>query len=122
PEGSTDDCSFKNVGIIYADFVLRRTLQELEKMSSISIPNDIEPLVEAVYTSVPTFEGKLIEERLRLDQQNRQELNLAKQRAWPDSTVADDPFANFRVPFKEDDPDVAQALRAETRLGDQSVA
>ena len=122
PEGSTNDCSFKNVGIVYEDFVLRRTLQELEKMNSISIPNDIEPLVEAVYTSVPALEGKLLDELTSLDQQKRQELNLAKERAWPESTVADDPFANFRVPFKEDDPDVAQALRAETRLGEQSVA
>jgi len=123
PAGTADECSLTDVAIVYARYIVRRTLQELETRRTISLPDDIEPLVEAVYSATPQpMAEKLTVEWKDLCETQASETTLAKTRAWPEATITDDPFASFAVPFMEDEPDVAKALRAETRLAEESVS
>lgn len=123
PGGAADGCSLKDVAIVYAPYIVRRTLQELQSRDAISLPDDIEPLVETVYAAPPAEMGKqLAAEWSELCQTRSNETMQARNRAWPEATIVDDPFISFAVPFTEDDPDVAKALRAETRLADESVS
>lgn len=122
PPDDAMTCSFKHVAPVYSDYVLRKTLLELEKLDTVRLPTDIEPLIESVYSDEPPQDGQLLEDWEELAANQQSEELLARSRAWPLPTVPDDPFAEFRVPFREEDPDLAHALRAETRLGDESIS
>lgn len=123
PPDDAATCSFDTVARgVYEDYVLRKTLLELETRGAVQLPGDIEPLVEAVYSEVPPAEGRLRDDWKALNERREEEELLARKRAWPAPTIVDDPFADFRVPFREDDPEVAKALRADTRLGEDSIA
>lgn len=122
PRGDAASCSFETVAQgVYDNYVLRKTLLELEGRDVVQLPRDIELLVEAVYSDVPPVDGKLLDDWRELAERRQEEELLARKRAWPPPTIPDDPFADLRVPFREDDPEVARALRAATRLGDDSV-
>jgi CRISPR-associated endonuclease/helicase Cas3 len=111
------------VAPVYEPYVVGRTLIALRLRTEILLPDDIEPLVEAVYTDPEPLEWReaLRRERDEMCEERTREEQMAKQRAWPLPTSPDDPFRDLDMPYEEDNPDIAQMLRAETRLGTDSA-
>jgi hypothetical protein len=113
----------EDVARVYEPYVARRTLLTLQRLTAITLPDDIERLVEAVYEAPEPDEWKdcLDDDRGKMRAARADDELLAKNRAWRPPTIRDDPFANLEMPFAEDDPEVARMLRAETRLGAASA-
>lgn len=128
PDSSADDGpDLRPHRYLYADAVLLRSWLALRRETSLRLPEDIERLIEEVYSDTPPeglpapFLRRLEEAQHKLEEERdlcerRAEMKLL---APPEST--DDPFADFTHPLDEDDPDVAAALRAMTRLGGPSL-
>jgi CRISPR-associated endonuclease/helicase Cas3 len=124
PEGGPLEASLRDIAGVYEELVMRRTLLALEGRTQIALPDDIEPLVEAVYTSPdpPVHAAALAAPREKYEGRMREQEISARQRALPRPTVPDDPFGDFGVLLRDDDdPTLAEELRAVTRLGDPSV-
>jgi CRISPR-associated endonuclease/helicase Cas3 len=120
--GSPESCKLDEVAVVYEEYLVRRTLQVLAGRTSVALPEDIEPLVEAVYAETPPSDGSLDAAWADLEEVGESQKNLARTRAWPEATQRDDPFGDFPMPLREDDPAIAKMLRAETRLGDPTAA
>ncbi len=124
PEGGVLDAPLKQVAIVYEALVIRRTLLALEGRTEVRLPDDIERLVEEVYTypDPPEHAAALADCREAFKQRMlAQEIN-AGGRVLPPPSIADDPFGQFGVPLRDDDdPGLADDLRAATRLGDFSI-
>ena len=123
PAGDPKAVALGSVARVYEPYVVRRTLLTLQLRSQIHLPDDIEPLVEAVYTDPEPSDWS---DALRQDREDMQKSrveheSLAMLRVWPPPSTPDDPFGSLEMPFDADDPDVARMLRAETRLGDASA-
>jgi CRISPR-associated endonuclease/helicase Cas3 len=122
PPGDPSTCDLRSMGAVYEPYVLRRSLLLLRDRREVSLPSEIETLVESVYGADPeALAGPLRSERERFEATRTEQERSAKDRVWPSPRVRDDPFADLHAWFEEDDPDVARVLRAETRLGDESV-
>jgi CRISPR-associated endonuclease/helicase Cas3 len=125
PDGSWKTASLERVAVVYADdeLLVRRTLEKLEEIETLTLPDDIEPLVHAVYADdgVPA-DSDLV--GAFIDHQGKQAVqrNLAEQKLMPHPSEVDDPFGDFKVFLKDDDdPVLHQQLRANTRLGPATV-
>jgi CRISPR-associated endonuclease/helicase Cas3 len=122
PTGEAESCDLRPVGAVYEPYVLRRSLLLLRERPCVRLPDDIEPMVEHVYTDAPRdLPSKLAREWETFTAERQRDEALARDRVWPLPTGKTDPFAAMHAWFEEDDPDVARALRAETRLGDDSI-
>jgi CRISPR-associated endonuclease/helicase Cas3 len=113
--------------LIYEKAILLRTWVVLGQRSSLSIPSDIEPLIEQVYgASAPPGAPALAAEMAELDAKLKADIDELERDAenrllaHPSGCV-DDPFSNFGLPLDEENPELAQALQALTRLGEPSI-
>lgn len=110
---------------VYREDVLLRTWSLLRDCEQITLPDDIDTLVQAVYEEqidLPVF----VMERLERAQLEEEGISLADTReahlaviGLPDDASWDDP-ARF-VLFDEDEPCVHRTLAAKTRLGEESA-
>ena len=122
PDGPT----FGSSTYVYDESVLLRSWLALSTRPRVTLPSDIEPLVEVVYS--PPLDGEMappIVERLaRLDAaretEARSDAANAERRELPHPEETN-PFGAFSVRFDEEDPRIHAELRALTRLGEQSV-
>ncbi len=124
PDGGPLDVSLRDVASVYEEVVMRRTLLALEGRAQINLPDDIEPLVEEVYTrpDPPEHNSALARAREKYEQQMREQELSARSRTLKPPNFPDDPFGDFGVPLRDDDdPTLAEDLRAVTRLGDPSI-
>ena len=115
---------------VYEDFVLLATWMALRSRTALSLPRDIEPLLEAVYESDPEGFPEPLRKRARESYsslQRRREAeaesarklslsDLGKLLAYADEAAM---VADFRLDDDEEHKDTQRLL---TRLGDPSVA
>ncbi len=122
PDGPWETVPLGTVAPVYAELLVRRTLRRLEGLKTIALPDDIEGLVQPVYSdeTVPE-DSHLFGAYLDHQGTSAARRNLADQKLMPRPSVSDDPFADFEVFLTEDDPVLHQQLRADTRLGPPSV-
>jgi CRISPR-associated endonuclease/helicase Cas3 len=128
PAGTWDKAPLKKLSGVYDEVPVRRTLQRiLERARSdhsyVTLPNDIERLIEEVYADLaPASEDQLVAAWQREMGEAVAEGSLARQRLIPKPTEPDSPFGNLRVFLREDDdPLLHHQLRAATRLGPPSI-
>jgi CRISPR-associated endonuclease/helicase Cas3 len=112
-------------GKVYREDLLLRTWSLLHKRDSITIPDDIDPMVKAVYDEEIDVPESL---RPRLEKATvvaEGEMSARRTQAHmsviglPDDASWNDP-ARF-VLYDEDQPDVHRTLMAQTRMGQDSV-
>lgn len=123
PSGNAATASLDAAAKVYAPLLVRRTMQILQGRDAITIPDDIEPLVNQVYSdrAVPSDE-ELYGDYLKYHGGKASARNEAEQKLMPHPDVRDDPFGDFRVYLNDaDDPVLHQQLRADTRLGPPSI-
>jgi len=123
PEGGAVDAAIDDVAFVYAEALVRETLRVLEGRDAILLPDDIEPLVEAVYRdNLPLADDDLHDVKVAHRGERLAERQNAEARLIPRPTVEDDPFGAMKVRFTDDeDPQLHEQLRALTRLGERSV-
>lgn len=123
PEGDPAAVSLRDIAPVYEGYVVRRSLLTLRTLSRITLPDDIERLVEDVFAAPepPAWADALRREREKMAADRAEDQQLAKVRVWPAPGTPDDPFGDLDMPFEEDEPDVARMLRAETRLGEDTA-
>lgn len=119
--------SFGGIAAVYEQAVMLKTWLALRARASWILPDDIEPLVESVYgegsgDQVPAgMVARLVELERDFERRRQEETAGAKLRVLPAPDHPDDIFADLRMPFEEDSPDIHRSLQAVTRLGDPSV-
>lgn len=123
PKGDPAACDLRSIAGVYEPFFhLRRSLLLLRGRDRVTLPNEIEPLVEAVYDeATEPLSGKLAEECDAFESKRSKHEGIAKTRAWPSPMQRNDPFTAMHDWLEEEDPSVREALRAETRLGEDSI-
>ncbi len=123
PDGPWTTASLDQVAVVYAEMLVRRTLEKLENTETFTLPTDIEPLVEEVYCDRPVAAGEQLHAAwIAHHGAKAVQRNLSEQKLMPHPYVVDDPFGNLRVFLTDDDdPVLHQQLRADTRLGPPSV-
>jgi len=115
---------------VYEDFVLLATWMALQARATLSLPADIEPLLEAVYESDPGSFPEHLRERAResyssLQRRREAEAEIAKKLSLSDlekllsSTDEAAMVADFRL---DDDTEDKNTQRLLTRLGEPGVA
>lgn len=118
--------TFGSSAFIYNESVLLRTWLALSKRASLTIPTEVEPLVEIVYAPLeePSFPPPIVARLRTLDHdrtnEDRRDGANAEERELPHPEESS-PFCSFSVRFDEEDPEIHAALRAVTRLGEESV-
>jgi CRISPR-associated endonuclease/helicase Cas3 len=114
---------------VYDEEILLRSYLALKDRASVQIPTDIEPLVEEVYARSGAgaigASGALVT-RLREASEKRENASDGDRYAAVNRTLPspsdDSPFGAFDCfGFDDEDPTVHAALRAVTRLGEQSI-
>lgn len=120
--------SFGSAEYVYDEAILLRSFLALRGRTRITLPTDIEPLVEAVYASTGSsglgaeFDGRLAAADEARGGDTAGESFLADQKLLPSPAGDENPFAAFNCfRFDDEDPAVHEALRAVTRLGERSV-
>lgn len=124
PEGAWETVSLKGVAAVYPDALVRATLRLLEGRRVVTLPDDIESLVEAVYlAALPPKDDPLHRAYCDLVGESCAQRKDAKQRLMPEPDEPDDFFDDFKVSFDDDEnPWLHPSLRALTRDADDSVA
>jgi CRISPR-associated endonuclease/helicase Cas3 len=89
PAGDPKTVALGSVARVYEPYVVRRTLLTLRARSEIHLPDDIEPLVEAVYTDAEPVAWSDALRKDREDMQTRrvEDELLAMARVWPPPTT-----------------------------------
>jgi CRISPR-associated endonuclease/helicase Cas3 len=118
PSGDAGEVNLREVASVYPAYIVRRSLMTLRERGRLHLPNDIEPLVDAVYEETSPSIPCLDRERSEFEAEVERQHLLARSRAWKIPRVSSDPFADMGPPLAEDAPDVARMLRADTRLGE----
>lgn len=123
PRGSFADASIGDVAKVYAERLVRETLRTLDGRTAITLPDDIEGLVEAVYREeIPVAEDELYGSYIDYFGRAVAKRQDADNRLLPRPSRRDDIFGDLRVSFDDDDdPAVHASLRAVTRDGEESV-
>jgi len=109
---------------VYREDVLLRTWSLLRGRGQLTLPDDIDELVQAVYeerVTIPPFLEKRMAKAIGAEGDaiaERQQANMAII-GLPDDASWDDP-AKFTL-YDEDEPGVHKTLMAQTRLGEDSV-
>jgi CRISPR-associated endonuclease/helicase Cas3 len=125
--GDAELPDFKPHSYVYDESVLLRSWALLAARDSLQLPDDIEPLVQRVYSreDATLSEGqrsRLMTLDRALDAEIEQNERNAEGRLLAPPGGVDDPFSNFGNPLDESDDKVHAALRAVTRLGDPSAS
>lgn len=123
PEGSAATAPIDEVSKVYAEAIVRQTLRALEGRQTITLPDEIEGLVESVYRlEVPSADDELFGATIEYFGGRAAQHQDAAARVMPAPDARDDPFASLRVELDEDDdPAMHERLRAVTRSGSPSV-
>lgn len=123
PDGAWESANIKAVAVVYAELLVRGTMRALAKRTSIVLPDDIEPLVEEVYSSETLAAGEaLFAASLKYRGEASAQRSDAERRLMPRPSLEDDIFGDLRVIFDDDeDPGLHEMLRAVTRDGRLSV-
>lgn len=112
-------------GAVYREDVLLRTWCLLRNPPEITLPDDIDPFVQAVYEEAVDIPNDLEDRHTRAladGEGKRQAHELEGNRAiigFPDGASWNDP-ARFSL-YDEDEPGVHRTLMAHTRLGEDSI-
>lgn len=119
--------AFSNAGI-YDRYVLLRSWLAIRCKQSITLPSDIQPLVEEVYDqpeSAPSSAAWLTALETALEDQNeqrRKDKNVAKRRLVPKPLEPQTLLEELDLYlYDDDDPNIHSALRAATRLTEPSI-
>lgn len=122
-----DELKFGVHEFIYEKAILLRTWAVVSQRTVVVIPTDIEPLIEEVYgAGAPKSAPALVDEIAQLDAALAESIDELERNAegrllaHPKNCV-DDPFSNFGLPLEEDNPEIAKALQALTRLGEPTL-
>ena len=123
PDGDFAHVDLREVAIVYAEALVRETLRALHGRTTITLPDDIEPLVEAVYrTDLPVADDALFGahiEHLGIGAAKSQD---AAARLIPRPSQPGDIFGDLKVWLDdEENPALHEKLRAMTRDADDSV-
>ncbi|MFO0558673.1 MAG: CRISPR-associated helicase Cas3' [Polyangiales bacterium] len=123
PEGPHATSPIDDVSKVYAEAIVRQTLSTLDGRETITLPDDIERLVESVYSlTVPAADDELFGAKIEYFGGRAAQRQDALTRLVPAPDASNDPFTSLRVEFEEeDDPAVHERLRAVTRSGPPSV-
>lgn len=112
-------------GAVYREDVLLRTWCLLRGQSQISLPDAIDPWVQAVYEEAVEIPDSIQERHMRtlIENEGKQQAHTIEANkaiiGFPDDASWNDP-ARFTL-FDEDEPGIHRTLMAHTRLGDDSV-
>ncbi len=121
-QGRFDEVQLTQVARVYHEAVVRETLRALDGRASLALPDDIEPLVEAVYRSgLPSFDDPLFDAHIDSTGREIAKRQNAQGRLLPSPQSDDDIFAAVRLPFADDDPLLNEELRAITRDAELSI-
>jgi len=121
---------FGKVAPVYDEYVLLRSYLALSGLDKLRLPDEVEPLIEAVYgnqePSCPNDEWQeaLRRAERRLREQIRREQFCARSNLIRSPTVPADVLDDLDDPCKsleEENPEVHRSLQALTRLGNPSV-
>jgi CRISPR-associated endonuclease/helicase Cas3 len=107
---------------VYAEYLLLKTYDAIEKRSLIDLPSDYRTLIETVYNApTPTAESPLAKTWKEMQTKQQSASDLAAQRLLPDPK-ADETFASVIANNSfEESEDRAGWLIAQTRLGERSL-
>jgi CRISPR-associated endonuclease/helicase Cas3 len=108
---------------IYAEFIMRQTLQLLKGRTHIELPQDYRALIEAVYADQPpSDDSPLCDAWDNLQAQQQRAVGEARQRLLPEPHPRDSfaKTAAMRVTFEEDE-NRADWFVAKTRLGERTL-
>ena len=116
-QGVFDTVPIREVAAVYADVLVRETLKVLEGRTRITLPDEIESLVEAVYREdLPAADDRLFGKYQQYRGKTIASRQNAEGRLLPSPEIEDDIFGNLTMPFSDDeDPAVHEELRAITR-------
>jgi len=112
-------------GKVYREDLLLRTWYLLRAMANLTLPDDIDPLVQAVYEDRVEIPASLVERLEKATSAGEGGAIAQRQQAkmaiigFPDDASWNDP-ARF-VLYDDDEPDVHRTLMAQTRLGQDSA-
>lgn len=123
PAGPYDSVPIRDVAIVYPEALVRGTLRELEGRRVVTLPDDIETLVEAVYSADLSNADDALRDAY-IDHLGRAvaQRQDAENRLIKRPTYDGDIFGDLKVSFREDeDPKLHADLRALTRDADDSV-
>jgi hypothetical protein len=111
------------VAQVYAEVIVRETLRTLEGRTRITLPDEIERLIEAVYRQdLPVADDTLFGAYIEYFGGTIASRQNAEGRLIPGPQVEDDIFGDLRMPFADDeDPTVHEELRAITRDTEPTV-
>jgi len=123
PEGGYATVDVRSVAMVYAEVLVRETLRVLEGRQSLTLPDDIEPLVEAVYHSgIPVEDDVLYGPHIEHFGAAIVKKQNAGNRLIPRPHHPDDIFGDLAVSLDDDEnPALHKLLRAVTRDGEESV-
>ncbi|MDP3277361.1 MAG: CRISPR-associated helicase Cas3' [Deltaproteobacteria bacterium] len=123
PSGHWAKVSLRGLAGVYAEAIVRQTLRVLEGRQTVTLPDDIEPLVEQVYLhALPPSTDPLHEVFVAFEGEQRAANQDARKRLIPLPTDEDDLYGSLQVHFDDsDDPTLHEQLRAVTRSGPPSV-
>ncbi|MBL8602065.1 MAG: CRISPR-associated helicase Cas3' [Myxococcales bacterium] len=123
PAGDFAHVNIAGVAKVYAERLVRETLRVLEGRSAFTLPDDIEPLVEAVYREdIPVAEDALYGSYIEYFGEAVAKRQDADNRLLPRPSRRADIFGDLRVSFDDDeDPRLHESLRAVTRDAEASV-
>jgi len=111
---------------VYSEAILLRTWLALRERTEITLPEDIEGLIETVYGGGPVPQRTELAARVaKLDADDREgaraDGNKAHAVVLRSPETEDDPFGELASVYDDEDPAIHPALRPVTRLGDPSV-
>lgn len=113
--------------MVYAPAVLLRSWAALRGRERLTLPDDLEPLLELVYDSATLpnvseqFLRALQPAMTKLEDENAEHERLARERALAEPSGFLDALVED-VPYRDDDdPEINRHLRAATRLGEPSI-
>lgn len=129
-EPAVDDAglpNFENSEYVYSRYVLLRSYLALRDRPELHLPNDIESLVESVYSDEPLlvtgeWHAAMQRSRQKHDENVRESEFYASQVRIPSPHCDDDILDAFSRDLAEDDPDAHPKLQALTRLAEPSVS
>jgi CRISPR-associated endonuclease/helicase Cas3 len=130
-EPATDDKGIPAFGAdehVYDRHILLRSYLALTGRATVTVPTDVEPLIESVYgdeAPAPPSDAwcvALTESRTALDRRRAKDEAEARKVLIRPPTHPDNILEDFCQQLEEDDPGVHPTLQALTRLGDPTVS
>ena len=123
PAGAAAHLPIKPIASVYSEALVRATVRTLAGRPQITLPEDIEGLVEEVYHgTIPEPDDALHDAYIAHVGGSIAQRQNAQTRVLPHPTSEDDIFGDLRMPFSdEDDPVIHETLRAITRDAEPSV-